>query len=57
MHDNVIEINNLTLPYCYNNFSISFPKNKVSVVSGPNNCGKTTLIRILDGQIKTKNQV
>ena len=45
MHDNVIEINNLTLPYCYNNFSISFLKNKVSVVSGPNNCGKTTLIK------------
>lgn len=57
MHDNVIEINNLTLPYCYNNFCIGFPKNKVSVISGPNNCGKTTLIRILDGQIKTKNQV
>ena len=34
MHDNVIEINNLTLPYCYNNFCISFPKNKVSIVNG-----------------------
>lgn len=57
MHDNVIEINNLTLPYCFNNFNIKFEKNKFIIVSGPNNCGKTTLIRILDSQIKTKNQV
>lgn len=57
MHDNVIEINNLTLPYCFNKFSIKFPKEKIIVLSGPNNCGKTTLIRILDSQIKTKNHV
>ena len=57
MHDNVVEINNLTLPYCFNKFSIKFPKEKLIVISGPNNCGKTTLIRILDSQIKTKNQV
>lgn len=57
MHDNVVEINNLTLPYCFNKFSIKFHKEKLIVISGPNNCGKTTLIRILDSQIKTKNQV
>lgn len=57
MHDNIIEINNLTLPYAFNSFNISFLKNKFTVVSGPNNCGKTTLIRILDSQIKTKNKV
>ena len=57
MHDNVVEINNLTLPYCFNKFSIKFPKEKLIGISGPNNCGKTTLIRILDSQIKTKNQV
>ena len=57
MHDNVIEINNLTLPYCYNNFSISFPKNKVSVVSGPNNCGKTTLIRILSKLLDIESEI
>lgn len=57
MHDNVVEINNLTLPYCFNKFSIKFPKEKLIVISGPSNCGKTTLIRILDSQIKTKNQV
>lgn len=57
MHDNVIEINNLTLPYCFNKFSTKFPKEKLIVISGPNNCGKTTLIRILDSQIKTKNNV
>lgn len=57
MHDNIIEINNLTLPYAYKEFSITFPKNKLLVVSGPNNCGKTTLIRTLDSQVKTKNQI
>ncbi|MCI7702555.1 MAG: energy-coupling factor ABC transporter ATP-binding protein [Tenericutes bacterium] len=57
MHDNIIEINNLTLPYAFKEFSITFSKNKLSIVSGPNNCGKTTLIRTLDGQIKTKNNI
>lgn len=57
MQTNIIEINNLTLPYSFNNFSITFEKNKLSIISGPNNCGKTTLIRILDSQIATKNQI
>lgn len=57
MQTNIIEINNLTLPYSFNNFSITFEKNKLSIISGPNNCGKTTLIRTLDSQITTKNQI
>lgn len=57
MQTNIIEINNLTLPYSFNNFSITFEKNKLSIISGPNNCGKTTLIRTLDSQIATKNQI
>ena len=57
MQTNIIEINNLTLPYSFNNFSITFEKNKLSIISGPNNCWKTTLIRILDSQIATKNQI
>ncbi len=57
MQTNIIEINNLTLPYAFNNFSITFEKNKLSIISGPNNCGKTTLIRTLDSQIATKNQI
>ncbi len=57
MQTNIIEINNLTLPYAFNNFSITFEKSKLSIISGPNNCGKTTLIRTLDSQIATKNQI
>lgn len=57
MQNNIIEITNLTLPYAYTNFSITFPKNTLTILSGPNNCGKTTLIRTLDSQISTKNQI
>lgn len=57
MQTNIIEINNLTLPYAFNNFSITFEKNKISIISGPNNCGKTTLIRTLDSQVTIKNQI
>ena len=57
MQTNIIEINNLALPYAFNNFSITFEKNKLSIISGPNNCGKTTLIRTLDSQVTTKNQI
>lgn len=57
MLDNVIEINNLSLSYAFQNFSISFERNKLIVVTGANNCGKTTLIRSIVGQIFTDNTI
>ena len=47
----IISLKNLTYLNVFNNFSISFPKQKFIAISGPNNCGKTTLIRILSGNI------
>lgn len=57
MQDNVIEIINLSLPYAFQKFNISFERNKLIAVTGPNNCGKTTLIRSIIGQIFTDNTI
>ncbi len=57
MENKIIEINDLSLPYSFQNFNIDFELNKFTVISGPNNCGKTTLIRVLTGQIKTEYTV
>ena len=57
MNDNCIEILGLTHLNVFKDFSIVFEKGKFINVSGPNNCGKTTLIRIIDNQIMTDNSV
>lgn len=49
--EEIIRINNLNYLNIFNNFSISFPEKSFISISGPNNCGKTTLIRILDRQV------
>lgn len=57
MQENIIEVNNLSLPYCFCDFNISLERNKLTVITGPNNCGKTTLIRSIIGQIATNNTI
>ena len=57
MQDNVIDVINLSLPYAFQKFNISFERNKLTVLTGPNNCGKTTLIRSIIGQIFTDNTI
>ena len=49
-----IEIKNITYNELFNRFNISFPIEKLIYLSGPNNCGKTTLIRILDRKKDSK---
>ena len=50
----LIEIKKLSYNNIFNNFSISFPIKKLIYLSGPNNCGKTTLIRTLDRENDSK---
>lgn len=57
MSRNIIEIIDLTYKNIFTNFSIGIEENKFISISGPNNCGKTTLLRILDRQIECFNTI
>ena len=45
--EHVLEINNLDYKQLFQECSFSIPKNKITTLSGSNNCGKTTLLRLL----------
>jgi phospholipid/cholesterol/gamma-HCH transport system ATP-binding protein len=53
---NLIEIKNLTFTrgerVIYNDISLSIPVGKVTAIMGPSGIGKTTLLRLIGGQIK-----
>jgi phospholipid/cholesterol/gamma-HCH transport system ATP-binding protein len=53
---NLIEIENLTFSrgerIIYNDISLSIPTGKVTAIMGPSGIGKTTLLRLIGGQIK-----
>ena len=49
---NIIEIENLNYKDLFQNFSLNIEENSYTCISGPNNCGKTTLMRIINKQIK-----
>lgn len=57
----MIKVKNLTLAFgeksLYNNANFDIPDNKVTVISGTNGVGKTTLLKIMSGQIKVPNAV
>lgn len=40
-----------------NNLDISFSKNKISIITGSNNCGKTTLIKILGRKLECESEI
>ncbi len=52
MEKEMLEIKNINFSNVWLDFEISFPQNTFTTISGPNNCGKTTLIRILEEKIK-----
>lgn len=54
---NAITIANFYYQDLFENFSMNIEKNSFSVLSGPNNCGKTVLIRILNREIITKSDI
>lgn len=61
MKENKITINKLFFPPIYNNFNMNITSGKINIISGPNNCGKSTLIKLLNkkntyfGEIKINN--
>lgn len=57
MNKNCIEILGLNYLNLFTNFSIALEKEKFITISGANNCGKTTLIRIISGQVPLKNTI
>ncbi len=56
MSDTLVEIKNLTFnreERCiYNGISLNIPKGKVTAIMGPSGIGKTTLLRLIGGQLK-----
>ena len=57
MEENILEVKNLNFLSVFTNFNINFPRNKFITISGSNNCGKTTLIKILSRRIPTNDTV
>lgn len=49
----ILNINNLEYENIFKDLSIYIEKNTITTISGPNNCGKTTLFRILNRDIET----
>ena len=53
----IIEVDNLTINPLFSDFSLFIPENNFVTISGPNNCGKTTLMRILNREVITDNTI
>jgi len=57
----MIEIKNLNLNFgneiLFNNIELNIPENKITMIVGPNGTGKTTLFKILNGEIKNKCKI
>ncbi len=51
----IITLKNFCYENLYKNLTLSILKNKITVISGANDCGKTLLIRILNREIITSN--
>lgn len=57
MNNYCIEILGLNYLNLFKNFNMNLQKNTFSTISGSNNCGKTTLIRLIDGQLYSRNAI
>lgn len=59
MAENIIEVRNMTFSRgtrrIFDSINLSFPKGKITAVMGPSGTGKTTLLRLLGGQLKPQS--
>ena len=55
--NNYIKINNLTSIDLYNNLNLIVPLNKFITFTGPNNSGKSTLLKLLNKDIDIENTI
>ena len=53
----IIKIENFKYQNLFENLNMSIKENSFTAITGPNNCGKTTLIRILSRTIITDNTI
>lgn len=53
----IIKIENFKYQNIFENLNISIKEHSFTAITGPNNCGKTTLIRILNRTIITDNNI
>lgn len=54
---NIISVNNLSYKKIFSDISFDIEKGSFTVISGSNNCGKTTLIKLLSGLITTEEMI
>lgn len=57
MNTNCLEILGLNYHNIFNNFNIFFSEKQFITITGPNNCGKTTLLRIISNILPTSNTI
>lgn len=59
MSETLVDIKNITFKredrVIYDNISLSIPKGKVTAIMGPSGIGKTTLLRLIGGQLKPQS--
>lgn len=53
----IMRIENLNYKNLFNNLNLNIAKNSFITISSGNKCGKTTLLRILSGEIKTNDKI
>lgn len=54
---NIISVKNLSYKKIFSDISFDIPKGSFVTISGSNNCGKTTLIKLLSGLISTEQMI
>lgn len=59
MSETLVDIHNMTFKrderVIYDNISLSIPKGKVTAIMGPSGIGKTTLLRLIGGQLRPES--